>query len=241
MDLHMWFFEKFGTPQTLIGSLLIISVFLRSYVIVGYRATKEVYRNELVIRILERELSQKHPSDRSAAVLTLLTFRERLLGDGRVVVVEKMWKRLTRYFEQSKVVKNSHLFRPEPYCEALRNDIISMIIPLHRSSATLFRLGLLGTVVGVILALATQQIPTNPEESKTFSMVMLQGLGLAYTTTFFGMAGSLLPYLLATWLEDVASDLVGRFEVLLYDTVTPVIQATEYVQDTRSMQESVEV
>ena len=103
--------------------------------------------------------------------------------------------------------------------QPIQERLTARIEKIDSARVFLFFVGLLCTAAGIVQGLASNGVPTNPEEAKLFSFTVIKALGLSSLPTTECLGTTLVLYALSHQLDAQARTLIARFEDALYETV----------------------
>ena len=224
-----WAYERFSEPKILVASIFLLCIFLWAYIVIGYKAALQLYRDDQHLRYLEECLIHS-PEDGVATARRILDeFYAR--RNERAVKNSTVCRFVASLAERIRVTRKVKTFEPvnrsmfQDYFEA---ELTRNLAILEKFQWVLFNVGFLGTLVGIILALAVQSIPANVEQIREFSFGILSGAGLAYTTSALGIGGGHILFGLHGSIDEGATDIAFRFRTKMFEAVFPVIHSEEF-------------
>ncbi|PIR82265.1 hypothetical protein COU20_03880 [Candidatus Kaiserbacteria bacterium CG10_big_fil_rev_8_21_14_0_10_59_10] len=202
-----WFLEHFSSPITLSVSAAMLLVFATVFFAVGAPAGKMLHREYLALADIEDKLAAPNVDSREVVRKILA---ESYNGPTVTRSTLRMLSKFLSYRSQSCRPVDKELL-----IDLYEEKIMGPVSVIEHYRQLLFYLGLLGTVGGVIYALAVGTIPQTAEEVRMFSFTTLEGLGVSYTSTFFGMGGAVVLYLLVGRYERWVNEISWTLRVLL--------------------------
>lgn len=217
-----WFLAKFSDMGTQASALGIMGVFLYGYAVshgTAYRIAKNEAAIQFVLSVLGEKFSVDEKIKHAAELLTAVPKRFK----GTAVFL--MFQDLLERKQVLAALRSPASSVPVPLMQELFDAYVEAGYDrVERIRLILFYLGLLGTVIGIVLALAGQGVPGTPEEAKLFSFGMMKGMGLAYITSMVGMSGALVLYFLQGMLERNTARLYLTFTGIMFVYLLPVVE-----------------
>jgi len=221
-----WFLEKFSGTGVRVGSAIILGIFLFGFGVIGHRAGLRLSHDEEATSRLEQLIPAGMPDDGKVEVVRGL-LKEGLNGLNETAV----GKCLIALGERVRTMIALNTTEPVSrglFQDDFENRLADEIDLLEAIRTLLFFIGLLGTVVGIIIALVGQIIPSTPDETKLFSFNMIQGMGLAYVTTMLGISSGVVLYILETIYKMHAMVIARRFGDKMFRIVFPTIHSVAF-------------
>jgi len=233
------FLESYPNPNTQAASAGILAIFFFAYAVVGQRTSTGLYRAEQALRDLEiRFPDHASGKDKIASVLALLDQNRYadwsrnvpFLFDPAYSSVSEAIADLAVRVKTMREVGSSEPINRQMYQEDFEDRLSSQLDVLGKFRWSLFAVGFLGTIIGIVIALATQFAPETTEETKAFVFNIISGMGLAYVTSMFGLGSGLILYLLGGFLEGSAENISWRFRRKMFCVIFPVIHSAAFEQ-----------
>ena len=212
-----WFLEHFSSPVTLTVSAGMVLIFFAVYLFLGLPVGWMLQQEYVAVAKLEEELAA---AKGSAAAVVRRVLSEQYNGPA---IAKSTFRRLGKFLSYGSNRPLDADMLAVYYEDHLRDKLDS----LEHYRQLLFHLGLLGTVGGVVYALASGTIPQTAEEVRAFSLTTLEGLGVSYTSTFFGMGGALILFLLGGRYEKWAAETCSTQREFL-EEVLLIVESKQY-------------
>jgi len=201
-----WFFTHYKAPETLAVSAFVTGTFLLAFVCSGFLGARALQQEMDASGNIADKLSASNV-DHEEFVRRILT--EANNGPSHIRGLLRNIHRFVSYRSQKEI--NAQLL-----VDAYAGRLFQPIHIMERRRSLLFVLGLLGTILGIVYALASATsvgIPQTPEDFREFGFVVLGGLGIAYTSSLFGMGGALVLQLLGNRFETFATNIEEEVSV----------------------------
>ena len=193
-----WVMTKFPDLQGQLITLVIIGIFLYTYIVHGHQAAKRLSKNHLALQCIESGGSMYHDgTEVEISLKEVLNLRKAGVEAGQSDF-SKLYEVAEDQFEDQISVRIGQI------------DTIRVF---------LFFVGLLFTVVGIVQGFAFQQSPTNAEEAKMYSSAIIKALGLAYLPATECLGATLILFVLSNLLQSHANALIAGFRRVLYRAV----------------------
>lgn len=218
-------FQKFiPNDATLLSFLGFIALMFAWSLFAGIARGRKVDRERQALHLVEDLLADGKRSQ-TAKVQALLA--------GKVFADAGLEKtRVARFFAgiaRAKEVNPAYFVDIDRHIEMLNDNLHNDIAGLAEGASSQTKYGFIGTLVGIIIGLATFDVGAvqgSAAEAATVLGVLMTGIGIAVLTTVVGLVGATILRKVYFYLEGESIGVVTRLKELVMGDVEPVLNAT---------------